>query len=78
MGRATGKRPLRIICSVAFSMENRRRPLMSAVGTVVEERGEATLWAGLVSPAREGRERNSEGERCPSISSAVYALKSPA
>ena len=51
---------------------------MSAVGTVVEERGEATLWAGLVSPAREGRERNSEGERCPSISSAVYALKSPA
>jgi len=44
-------------------MESMRRPLMSDVGEVAEERGEATLWAGLVSPAREGRERNSEGER---------------
>ena len=78
MGRATGKRPLRIICSVAFSMESRRRPLMSDVGEVAEELGDATLWAGLVSPEREGRERSSEGERCPSTSSAVYALKSPA
>ena len=78
MGDTAGKRPLRIICSVAFSMESMRRPLMSDVGAVAEERGEATLWAGLVSPEREGRERSSEGERCPSTSSAVYALKSPA
>ena len=78
MGDTEGKRPLRMICSVAFSIESIRRPLLSDVGEVAEERGEATLWAGLVSPARGGRERSSEGERCPSTSSAVYALKSPA
>jgi len=73
-----GKRPLRMICSVASNIESIRRPLSSDVGEVAEELGEATLWAGLVSPEREGRERSSEGERCPSTSSAVYALKSPA
>ena len=77
MGDTEGKRPLRMICSVASNIESIRRPL-SDVGEVAEELGEATLWAGLVSPEREGRECISEGERCPSTSSAVYALKSPA
>ena len=66
-----------MICSVAFSIESIRRPLSSDDGEVEEELGEATLWAGLVSPEREGRERSSEGERCPSTSSGVYATGSP-